>query len=328
MSRAENDENVPRNKGKFCLLLCAAVPFALKFVYLNRAWVSSPVDRARMGLWGTAALLVVVVAMLAKFVKRFPTEKPLTQSRALRVLPISLLAYGFGIVLDLNALQLVASIGILWAAAWMLYGRVSGLMLAPAVLFAVLAVPGSSYWLGQAASVFTAPVTAAYVPTFDIRSQRGFLGREVPPSDGFRRFFRTSEAHDYRFASTNSVVSLLTVRIGGDIHEIHPATHCLRSTGWHVDSERLRYVLIPNRTEPLSVTEAIVSKGPETRRVMWVWYSTAQASTGGFIRFRRLYSKDETWWTYQLTTDVPPDGDIEAARRHLTEFLAAGDLPR
>ena len=316
----------PRNKFKLCLLAVSTIPFIVKVAYLNRAWVSSPVDRARLGLWGTAALLTVFVALCLKLVKRFPAERPLRDSRSLRVLPLPLIMYVVGLMLDLNAVQLVASVGILWATAWMLYGRTSGLMLAPAAVFAVLAVPGSSYWLGKAASAFTAPVTAAYVPVFDAYSQKGYLGREVPPTEGFRRFFRTSDAHQFRYASSSNEVAVLAVGIGKDIHEIHPATHCLRSSGWRICSEELRYVALPGRNEPLSVTEAITVGEMGTQQLVWVWYSSDAASTGSFIRFRRLYSKNVPWRTYQLTTFVGKDGDVGRARQRLLGFLGSGGV--
>ena len=318
----------PRNKFKLCLLAVATIPFVVKVAYLNRAWVSSPIDRARLGLWGTAALLTVFVALYLKLVKRFPAEKPLRESRSLRVLPLPLLMYVAGLVLDLNAVQLVASVGILWATAWMLYGRTSGLILAPAAVFAVLAVPGSSYWLGKAASAFTAPVTAAYVPAFDAHSQKGYLGREVPPNEAFRRFFRTSDAHQFRYATSSNEVVVLAVGIGKDIHEIHPATHCLRSSGWRIRSEDLRDVALPGRKEPLSVTEAIAVGEMGTLQLVWVWYSSETKSTGSFIRFRHLYSKDVLWRTYQLTTFVGKDGDVERARQRLLGFLRSGGAGR
>lgn len=313
----------PRNKLKLGLLALSAVPFALKCAYLNQAWVSSPIDRVRLGVWGSAALLLAVVAMVLKLVKRFPTEKPLLQSRALKVLSLALVLYAAGLGLDLNAVQLVASVGILWAAAWALYGREAGLLLAPAAVCAVLAVPGFSYWLGKATSAFTAPVSVAYAPTFSATSQTGYLGSELPANDAMGRFFRTFEARQFRYASPSNEVAVLAVRIGQDIHEIHPATHCLRSSGWAIRSETLREVALPDLARPLSVTEATAKGFSDGLLLMWAWYSSKGASTGSFIRFRRLYSSTEPWYTYQLTTFVRDPADIEAARRTLASFLAA-----
>lgn len=320
----ENLAQPPRNKLKLVLLVLATIPFAVKVAYLNRAWVSSPVDRARLGLWGTAALLIAFLALVMKLVRRFPAERPISRSRSLRVLPFPILLYIAGLALDVNSVQLVASVGILWATAWMLYGRTSGLMLAPAAVCAVLAVPGSSYWLGKASNGFTAPVTAAYAPSFGPRTQNGYLGREMPATDSFSRFFRTSDAHQFRFASDRDEVSVLSVRIGKDIHEIHPATHCLRSSGWTIRSEALRDVTLAERDESLSVTEAIATDEAGDSLLVWVWYSSDASSTGSFIRFRRLYSPSVDWRTYQLTTFVGFDGDIERARQKLRTFLESG----
>ena len=324
MNDQENRAATPLDRLKMVLLAVATLPFAMKVVYLNRAWVSSPVDRARIGLWGTAALFVTVVALLAKLVKRFPTEKTLRESRAMKALPMALIMYGVGLLLDLNAVQLVASVGILWTTAWALYGRVSGLMLAPAALCAVLAVPGSSYWLSKASNEFVAPVMPAYTPVFKYNTQEGFLGREVPPNASFKRFFRTSEAHQFRYASLSNEVSVLAVQVGVDIHEIHPATHCLRSSGWSILSEDLYDVVLPGREKPLSVTEAFVQGKGGVNRLMWVWYSSDEKSTGSFIRFRRMFSKDVPWRTYQLTTVVTGPESVAAAREVLANFLLSG----
>lgn len=313
----------PRNKLKICLLAVAAVPFVMKFTYLNQAWVSSPVDRARMGLWGSAALLFAVVAMILKLVKRFPTVKPLVQSRSLKVLPLMVLMYVVGLALDINAVQLVASVGVLWSAAWALYGREAGLLLVPAAACAILAVPGSSYWLGKAVSGFTAPLSVAYAPSFSAKSQVGYLGGEIPPNEAMGRFFRTSKAHQFRYASRSNEVAVLAVQIGKDIHEVHPATHCLRSSGWAIRSEELRDVALAGCEKPISVTEALASNGAGRNLLMWVWYSSEQESTGSFIRFRRLYSADVPWRTYQVTTQVDDQGGLDAARRTMAAFLSA-----
>ncbi|MCQ2390310.1 MAG: exosortase-associated EpsI family protein [Kiritimatiellae bacterium] len=313
----------PRNKLKLCLLAVAAVPFVVKFAYLNQAWVSSPVDRARLGLWGSAALLFAVVAMIFKLVKRFPTVKPLVQSRSLKVLPLMVLMYVVGLVLDINAVQLVASVGILWSAAWALYGREAGLLLVPAAACAIMAVPGSSYWLGKAVSGLTAPLSVAYTPSFSAKSQVGYIGSEIPANDAMSRFFRTSKARQFRYASRSNEVAVLAVQIGKDIHEVHPATHCLRSSGWSILSEELRDVALPGCEKPISMTEALASNGSGRHLLMWVWYSSEKESTGSFIRFRRLYSADVPWRTYQVTTYVGDHDDIEAARRTMAAFLSA-----
>ena len=321
MSAHVNENLPPRNRLKMALLTLATLPFVVKFAYLEKTWISSPIDRMRMGVWGTAALLVVVVTMILKLSCRYPTEKPLTRSRALRVMLLPIALYAIAMGMDINALQLVSSIGILWAAAWALYGRQVGFLLVPAVAFAIMAVPGSSYWLERGLAGLTAPIEAAYVPGFSAGQHAGYIGREVKPDRRFTSFFRTSDAHQFRYSTPSNQVTVLAVKVGNDIHEIHPATHCLRSSGWHVADEELVDVRLPGRETPLSVSEAVASCGDDQSMLMWVWYSSAAEETGSFIRFRRLYSKSVPWRTYQITTPVTADG-VEAARKVLTDFLS------
>lgn len=314
----------PFKKWKICVMALSTIPFAIKFAYLNRAWVSSPVDRARLGLWGSGVLLIAVLTTTLKLIYRFPTDKPTHESRALRILPIPIVLYLAGILLDFNALQLIASVGIAWATAWMLYGRVVGALLSLATVMAILAVPGSSYWLGKASSAFVAPIRTPCHPTFSARSQQGYLGYEIPANAAFTRFFQTSDAHQFRYASKSNEVSVLSVRVGSDIHEIHPATHCLRSSGWKVECEELRDITMTSRKDPLSVTEAVVSNAAGSRLVMWVWYSSPAESTGSFIRFRRLQASGAPWQTFQLTTQLDRTDDLTSARQKLRTFLESG----
>ena len=169
-----------RNPVKLLLLALAAIPFAVKVMYLERAWVSSPIDRIHLGLYGTLSLIFVFIAVVAKLYWRFLTVKPLAQSRSLKLMVLPCILYVIGIVWSMNAVQLISSVLILWTAAWALYGRVSGIMLAPAAVCAVLAVPGSLYWLGNAYAAFAATPNAAYAPEFTVDSQVGMLGREEP----------------------------------------------------------------------------------------------------------------------------------------------------
>ena len=55
-----------RNWMKLVLLAAAAIPFAVKVAYLMKAWVTSPVDRINIGLYGSLSLLFVVIAVIAK----------------------------------------------------------------------------------------------------------------------------------------------------------------------------------------------------------------------------------------------------------------------
>ena len=109
-----------------------------------------------------------------------------------------------------------------------------------------------------------------------------------------------------------------------DVHEIHPATHCLRSGGWFVESDGPRRVDLPGRATPLQVTEAIVQKG-DARALVWIWYSTDKQSVGSFLRFRQLYSRNEAWHGYQVMTSLDlEEQSLGRKRQELAAFLSRG----
>ena len=305
-----------RNPVKLAFLALAAIPFAVKFAYLRRAWVSSPIDHIHLGLYGTLALIFVFIAVVAKLYWRFLAVKPLAQSRSLKLMVLPCILYVIGIVWSMNAVQLISSVLILWTAAWALYGRVSGIMLAPAAVCAVLAVPGSLYWLGNAYAAFVSTPNPAYAPEFSVDSQVGMLGLEEPANP---LLFRTSHARQFRYENPTNSITVLAVEIGKDVHEVHPATHCLRSAGWRIVSENIVEVDGVRDDSPFAVTEAVVDS-ISGKLLVWIWYSSDELSTGSFLHFRRLYKSSVRWFTYQLSTSIGPDGK-DAASRRLATFL-------
>ena len=169
MEDQSNPVEQGRNWMKLGVLGLAAIPFTVKVAYLMKAWVTSPVDRLNIGLYGSLSLLFVLIAVAAKWHWRFLTGNSSTTikySRSLRIAVIPLILYVIGLIWSINALQLIASVGFLWAIAWALYGRESGFMLAPAAICAVLAVPGSIYWISRASQAFTGETSAAFAPVF------------------------------------------------------------------------------------------------------------------------------------------------------------------
>jgi len=143
-----------------------------------------------------------------------------------------------------------------------------------------------------------------------------FIGREPTHDDNFQRFFHTSDAHSYEYASPSHIYNLLAVTCGTNIHEIHPASHCLRSSGWHIDKEQLVEVTVKNHL--FSVTEIEASRRGRSILV-WVWYSSPKVSVGNFLAFRRLWEADTHWETYQLAVyQFDRQADYHLA---LVEFL-------
>lgn len=321
-------------KSRFALLALAAAPLAAKTPYLWRAYAFSPVDRANLRLYGALALVAVALAIGVVVRTATVSAKDATSAVPQRhvaagivVLAASVALYAIGIVRDINAIQLFAGVGILLAAAWCAFGARAAALFAPAALFAVLAIPGAMHWLHNAPAAFSlaAPTQKPFAPEFSADSRGGMVGCELAPSPEFTRFFRTSRARRFMYADRAGRVTVIAVEVGDDIHEIHPASHCLRSGGWRVESERL-FKAGMTGDGFLEVNE-IVANAFDGRMLVWVWYSNDYDSTGNFLNFRRLYSPDGHWRTYQVATafDDTPDAPA-AAQRRLRNFLGLEEV--
>ena len=155
-----------------------------------------------------------------------------------------------------------------------------------------------------------------FIPDFPLL-QGDFAGRALEPDAGTKRFFATSRVRLYRYlnAKVNREISVLAVRCGKDIHEIHPASHCLRTSLWRVSSETIFY-LAPD----FAVTEIEAARG-NTRMLVWVWYSGENFSTPSFLGFRRRFTPAKRFYTYQISTLLSGDGSAE--RKLLKEFMTS-----
>ena len=140
-----------------------------------------------------------------------------------------------------------------------------------------------------------------------------FWGRNILPDANTKRFFATSKVNQYRYTKNDIDISVLAVQCGRDIHEIHPASHCLRTSQWTVHSETMLYL-----QENFAVTEIDAQKG-RTRILVWVWFSNEKFSTPSFLRFRRKFQPDGKYFTYQIS--IPLYSDIEASRNELKKFV-------
>lgn len=150
------------------------------------------------------------------------------------------------------------------------------------------------------------------VPEFTLHAG-DYWGRNIEPDANTKRFFATGTVKQFRYTQGNSDISVLAVQCGSDIHEIHPASHCLRTSRWTVHSEKILYL-----NNDFAVTEIDASKGG-TRVLVWVWYSSEEFSTPGFLGFRRHFRPDRKQFTYQISITV--SGSIESARVDLQNFI-------
>ena len=299
----------------------AAALLALKIPYLRQAWATSPLDRANMASYGALTLIAAVAGALAARKCR-PSIRPRGGVFAPLLLVGAFLALGFGLMRSINALQLLAPIAALWLTAWMRFGR-RALFFAPCAVLAALAVPGVLYWTENFIAQSRSTPHAAYTPTFTPDSQSGMLGRKIPVSKSAEALFKTSKPRHFIYADDAGCVRVLAVEIGSDIHEIHPASHCMKSAGWRISAEKLREIALSDG-ETLEVDE-VLAASTEGKMLVWIWFSSGEISTGSFLMFRRLYSPDGAWRTYQVSTELGESDDaIGAARERLRNFLSGG----
>ena len=143
----------------------------------------------------------------------------------------------------------------------------------------------------------------------------GFWGRSIVPDENTRRFFASSTVKQYRYTGNDVDISVLAVKCGNDIHEIHPASHCLRTSFWTINSERILYL-----QDDFAVTEIDAEKGSD-HFLIWVWYSSDRFSTPGFLGFRRHFKSGGNYHTWQISTPVYKE--ISQSRMELRKFIQA-----
>ena len=147
-----------------------------------------------------------------------------------------------------------------------------------------------------------------------------YMGRVIEPDEGMRRFFRHSDVKNYHFADNQRNYGVLEVHCGKNIHEIHPASHCLRCGGATILVEHQRIINL--RGCNYAVQEIIVEKNGH-RELVYVWYSTDEFSVASFLSFRKFWSSSVSWYSWQVQTvlsDTPED-DKEQLRQFIEAFL-------
>lgn len=177
------------------------------------------------------------------------------------------------------------------------------------VLF-LTAVSGSSLLLFHAGEICFEGIR--FTPEFSGHAGE-YFGRTIQPDDNTKRFFVTSSIRQFRYTRNDVDISVLAVQCGSDIHEIHPASHCLRTSNWTICSESILYV-----QDDFAVTEIDARKG-KNRFLVWVWYSSDEFSTPGFLGFRRHFRPGGNYYTYQLA--IPVYDTAEASRSELKNFI-------
>ena len=160
--------------------------------------------------------------------------------------------------------------------------------------------------------------SASFIPDFSSGLFKSAKGYALQPSSGDLQFFEGSKKLEkYTFGTDDSVIGVLAIELGTNVHQIHPPTHCLRSQGTTILSEKLQ--TIEFRFAQITMTEINYQSGPHSM-LCWYWYSSQKFSTPSFISFRRHWNSKQEWHSYQITTPIYSN-DLPKARERLREFL-------
>ena len=195
---------------------------------------------------------------------------------------------------------------------WIWYTKRSSYVIKRGTLFFVTAVAATGFVLLHSKELYFEGTS--FIPDFTAHCGE-FWGRRIQPDENTKRFFATSTVRQYRYTKNDTDISVLAVKCGKNIHEIHPASHCLRTSMWQVHSENTVYL-----QDEFAVTQIEASKGA-SRILVWVWYSSEKFSTPGFLGFRRHFSPGGNYYTYQLS--IPLNGDAESRSGELRKFVQA-----
>ena len=195
---------------------------------------------------------------------------------------------------------------------WIWYNRSSGFVIKRGTLFFSAAALASGFLQLHTRELYFRG--KSFIPEFSVHSG-DFWGRRILPDENTKRFFSTSKVEQFRYTRKNTDISVLAVQCGKDIHEIHPASHCLRTSMWTVHSENIIYL-----QNDFAVTEIDAQKGSR-QLLVWIWYSSEKFSTPGFLGFRRHFKPGDHYHTYQIS--ILRNDSIEASRKELKSFLQA-----
>jgi len=343
---------------KIILVAASFLPLCFHAAYLFQAWTGSRLDH-----WDWIFYLAGIPAAVWAVHKE---KSGKYDFYALFVLVPSLLLTVLPSWHNINALAVVAAVGVVFAAVWLVGSWQLAYRVLPAALILLWGTPSSSYQLSlllmcpvyvawgvkfillllcllwiwytkrsgyvikRGTLCFSAAILltgllllhtgelyfegVSFIPEFPAHCGE-YWGRPIPADENTKRFFATSTVRQYRYTRGNVDISVLAVQCGKNIHEIHPASHCLRTSMWTVNSEKTVYL-----QDNFAVTEIDAEKGGD-RILVWVWYSSNRLSTPSFLGFRRHFTPDGDYHTCQIS--IPLSGDVESGRRELKQFMQA-----
>lgn len=173
-------------------------------------------------------------------------------------------------------------------------------------------------WQSSALSTETGPAIVLNLSEGKVGPYLG-QSQEVTAED-IRFFGEDSEVEKFYYIGSEDGIYVLAITCGEKINSIHPASHCLRSSGWTVVSEE---IIRTGVSGPTSNVNEVIAEDANGRYVFWVWYTNMDFSTASFVHFRKKWKRDEIWRTYQVM--VPLRGEtsdvLVSARTQLREFI-------
>ncbi|WPJ96834.1 hypothetical protein SH580_03830 [Coraliomargarita algicola] len=149
-----------------------------------------------------------------------------------------------------------------------------------------------------------------------------YLGQSQEVTESDIRFFgEDSEIEKYYYIGDSDGIYILALTCGSKINSIHPASHCLRTSGWTIHSEEIFKTTLDEDTVYIS---EIVAESQNMTYLFWVWYTNPEFSTGSFVHFRKEWKRNVTWNTYQLMIPLNDKEDPQAlikARKEIQSLI-------
>ena len=193
---------------------------------------------------------------------------------------------------------------------WIWYTKRTGVLVKCSTIFFLAAALVTGLILLHSKALYFKGTS--FIPEFPAHCGE-FWGRSIQPDANTKRFFVTSTVKQYRYTKADTEISVLAVECGENIHEIHPASHCLRTSRWVVTSEKMFRL-----RDDFAVTEIEAHKGNYSA-LIWVWYSSDEFSTPGFLGFRRKFRNNGKYHTFQISISIGKN--VETSRDVLKNFI-------
>ena len=161
--------------------------------------------------------------------------------------------------------------------------------------------------------------SASFIPDFTAGMFKDAKGYAQTPSAGDLQFFAGAKKLErYVFGTSDASIGVLAIDLGTNVHQIHPPTHCLRSQGSTIQSEKLSIEDL--RFAQITITEIQYLQGNHSM-LCWYWYASPKFTTPSFLSFRRYWSPNQEWHSYQITTPIF-NNEIGKSNERLRKFLS------